>query len=67
MQVDIKKATKTAIPGRYQLKLSCGHNKIVARLKSPTRKTIVCGVCAAAAGAQAATLEIERRERQGAR
>lgn len=59
---NIVQVTETGTQGRYQLRLSCGHDKFLSRQKKPTRKTITCGVCATKAGPRAAALEIERRE-----
>lgn len=64
MLVDVKQVIET-IPGRYRLKLSCGHDKYVSRPRRPTRKVIACGICAFEAGAKAAAIEIERRDREG--
>lgn len=67
MQVRVVKVTETATVGRYQLKLSCGHEKYVTRPRRPVRKVTACGICALDAGPRAGALEIERREREGLR
>jgi hypothetical protein len=65
MQVKVLQVVETKTPGRYLLKLSCGHDRFVRRPAKPTRKRSLCGMCAAAAGPRAAAIEIDRREREG--